>query len=190
MNFIEIARASQEAPEATESAEQSGGVLESLGINGQLFAFQLVNFILVAAILWFLILKPLTKKMAERKKIIDESLDNVKKIEANLAKSNEDYQKKLDEAKAEANKILDKVAADGKRLTESAKEQAKKEIEILAGQAKAKIKEERDEMIGVIKKDAADLVATALEKILKEKVDNKKDKELIEEALKTVKTRK
>ncbi|MCX6778657.1 MAG: ATP synthase F0 subunit B, partial [Candidatus Magasanikbacteria bacterium] len=78
MNFIEIAHASEAPTELTETTEQSGGVLGSLGINGQLFVFQLINFILVAAILWFLILKPLTKKMAERKKIIDESLDNVK----------------------------------------------------------------------------------------------------------------
>lgn len=190
MNFIEIARASERAPELTESTEQENGVLDSLGINGQLFVFQLINFAIVAAILWFLILKPLTKKMAERKKIIDESLDNVKKIEENLAKSNIDYQAKLTEARSEANKILEKAMIESRQATENTKEQAKKEIEFLVTQAKNKIGEERAEMISVIKKDTADLVVAALEKVLKEKVDSKKDKELIEDVVKNVKLNK
>ncbi len=188
MNFIEIAHASEEAPELTETTGTAeGGVLGSLGINGQLFVFQLINFALVAAILWFLILKPLTKKMADRKKIIDESLNNVKKIEDNLAKSNTEYQKIINEAKTESHQILEKTAAESKRLSDEIKDQSKKEIESLVIQAKEKIKEEREEMILAIKKDAGELVITALEKILKEKVDNNKDKELIESAVKSIK---
>lgn len=191
MNFIDIAHASEEAHELTETTESTnGGVLSSLGINGQLFVFQLINFALVAAILWFLILKPLTKKMAERKKIIDESLDNVKKIEDNLTKSNSEYQKIISEAKVESNQILEKTAGESKRLSEEIKEQSKKEIESLVIQAKERIKEEREEMISVIKKDAGELVIAALEKILKEKVDGKKDKELIENAVKSIKLKK
>ncbi|MCX6779339.1 MAG: hypothetical protein NTU97_03855, partial [Candidatus Magasanikbacteria bacterium] len=91
---------------------------------------------------------------------------------------------------AEANKILEKTTLENKQLAESIKEQTKKEIASLTAQAKTKIKEEREEMISVIKKDAGDLVVAALEKILKEKVDSKKDKELIEGVVKTLKAQK
>ena len=61
------------------------GTLSSLGINGTLFIFQLINFAIVALILWYLILKPITKKMSERQKMIDDGIDNAKKIEDNIA---------------------------------------------------------------------------------------------------------
>ena len=63
------------------------GLAASLGLNGQLFAWQLLNFAVVAAIVWFLILKPLTSKLEERKKLIDDSLDKAKEIETNFETS-------------------------------------------------------------------------------------------------------
>ena len=105
MFFIDIVHASSEAASAAAEGAQEG-LLASLGINVTLFLFQLANFIVVALILWFLILKPLTKKMAERQAIIDQSLENAKKVEENLHKSERKYQERVDLSKVEANKIL------------------------------------------------------------------------------------
>src|SRR3989344_8781458 len=102
MFFIDVVYASEAA---VETASQTG-LLGSLGINSTLFLFQLINFAAVAAIAWFLILKPLTKKMSERQRIIDESLDNAKKVSENLEKSEADYQKRLKQARLEAEKVL------------------------------------------------------------------------------------
>ncbi|MEK9158891.1 MAG: ATP synthase F0 subunit B, partial [Patescibacteria group bacterium] len=75
--FIETVYASEEAAEA--AGQVSEGLLASLGINLPLFIFQLINFAIVAVILWFLILKPLTKKLAERQKMIDDSISNAER---------------------------------------------------------------------------------------------------------------
>ncbi len=72
----------QEQVVASEAVKSS--VLGSLGIEGKLLAFQFVNFSIVLAVVWFLILKPLVKKLEERRQIIDESLDNAKKVETEL----------------------------------------------------------------------------------------------------------
>src|SRR3989339_519706 len=115
INFIDTALASetaeQEATQTTEEGGTSGGVLADLGINGTLFVAQLINFALVAMILWFLILKPLTKKMSERQKMIDESIDNAKKIQENLNKSEKEYQTRIDQSKVDANKIMEKTTS-------------------------------------------------------------------------------
>lgn len=183
MNFIDIAYASEDAESTTETT-QNEGIAASFGLSTQLFIFQLVNFAIVAAILWFLILKPLTKTMGERKKIIDESLENAKKVEDNLLKSEQKFKEKLDEAKKESYKIIEKAVKEGEKLSAEVKTKAKKDIEFLVDQAKVKIQSERQETMENIKKEAANLVVLALEKILNEKIDSKKDKELIEEALK------
>lgn len=189
MNFIETAYAAIEenaapAAEHTTTESANGGVLASLGINGTLLAAQFVNFTLVVLVLWFLILKPLTKKMSERQQIINDSLDNAKKVEENLKKSEADYLAKMNEAKAEATKVIEKSVTDAEAAALTVKNKAKQEIEDLISQAKRNIKTERDEMKQEIKKETAEMIITALEKILSEKITDKKDKELIGEMVK------
>ncbi|OGH90746.1 MAG: ATP synthase F0 subunit B [Candidatus Magasanikbacteria bacterium RIFOXYC2_FULL_39_8] len=163
------------------------GLAASLGLNGQLFAWQLLNFAVVAAIVWFLILKPLTSKLEERKKLIDDSLDKAKEIETNFETSEKKYQEKLDEAKAEANKVIEQAHAEGKQLGDSMKTQAKVEVEKLVEQAKKHIAAEKDTMFEDIKKEAASMIVLALEKVLGEKMDSEKDKKIIEESLRNLK---
>lgn len=188
-NLVEIARAAEEATEAAAEHAATGdqGILASLGINGPMFLAQLMNFAIVVAILWFLILKPLTKKLAERQKMIDDSIANSKKIEDTLARGEKDYQDRIDRAKVEANKILEKANAEAGKMGDEMKVKAKKEIESLVETAKRNLKNEQQEMVAGLKKETASFVALAVEKILGEKMDKEKDKKLINETLDALK---
>jgi len=181
MNLIDIAQA--EELENTADA----GVAASLGLNTQLFIFQLINFAIVASIIWFMILKPLTKKMAERKKIIDDSIDNVKKVEENLLQSEQKFKETLDEAKVAANAVIEKANAEAEKLSTDVKNKARTEIASLFEQAKIKIQAEKDEVMTGIKTETAGLIVMAVEKILKEKMDKKKDMEMVEETIHQIK---
>lgn len=189
-NILDLAVAHAETEASHEAVATEGGaeegLLASLGINGPLFAFQLINFAIVSVILWFLILKPLTKKMAEREKIIGESIDNAKRVETNLQKSEKDYQGKIDTAKIEANKILERANEEAEGMAEKLKVKATTEIEGLVEQAKRNIKKEKDDMIYGLKKETGELVVLALEKVLGDKMDNDKDKKVIEDTLKNL----
>ncbi len=183
MSLTNIAYAAEETVPTTAD----GGVLASLGINGTLFVFQLVNFAIVVAVLWFLILKPLTKKISERQKMIDDSIDNAKKIETNLGMSERKYQEKIDQAKVDANKFIEKAQQEAAQVAEAMKEKTRKEIEQLVETARKNIKTERDESINELKEQAADLIIAAAEKILSAKIDVEKDDKIIEEAVKSLK---
>jgi len=191
INFIDTAWASEatgeETTQTTEEGGTSGGVLADLGINGTLFVAQLINFALVAMILWFLILKPLTKKMAERQKMIDESIDNAKKIQENLNKSEKEYQSRIDQSKVDANKIMEKTTLAAAAATEEAKVLARKEIEQLVLQARKSIVNEKDIMSAELKAETANFIILALEKVIGEKFDSNKDKKFIEDILQKLK---
>lgn len=159
-------------------------ITASLGLNAQLFVFQLINFAIVAGILWFLVLKPLTKKMEERKKMVDESIDNAKRVETNLQMSEQKFQEKVDEAKVEANKIIEKSHEEGKVLSDKLRQKAHEDIELLVQQAKKNIEIDKKEMREEIKKDTAEIIILALEKILGKKITEDVDKEFIEGILK------
>ena len=186
MSLINTAYAAETAPHTTAESTD-GGVLATLGINETLFAFQLVNFAIVVAVLWFMILKPLTKKMSERQKLIDDSIDNAKKIETNLGMSERKYQERIDQAKVDANKFIEKAQHEALLVAEATKEKTKKEIEQLVETARKNIKTERDESINELKEHAADLIIAAAEKILSAKIDVAKDDKVIEEAVKSLK---
>lgn len=179
MQFIDTVYAATEAPATAQS-----GVLASLGINSTLFIAQLINFALVAVIIWFMILKPLTKKLAERQKMIDESIANSKKVQENLARSEQHFQMRVDEAKVEANKVVERATQEAEKMGAAMKIKAKQEIEILVDQARRNFNIERDEIRADIKKEAAEMITTALQKILSVKMTDKKDQELIVEMIK------
>ncbi len=187
MMFTNIAYAATTAEETPATETTSDSPLAGLGINGTLFVAQLINFTIVALILWFLILKPLTKKMSERQKMIDDSIDNAKKIQDNLNKSEKEYQTRIDQAKVESNKILEKAATESEAMVEEAKTNAKKEIERLVSQARDSIKAEKETMQTQLKEETVNFLVLALEKILGEKVTDHSDKKLIDEVLKKLK---
>jgi F-type H+-transporting ATPase subunit b len=170
--------------EHTESVAKDEGVIASLGLNGQLFVSQLINFALVFCVLWFLILKPLTKKMEERRLMINDSLDKAKEIETNLMMSQQKYQEKLDEAKVEANKVLERATQEANEVGDKMKVKAKQDIQFLIEQAKRNIQTERDEAMGAVRDEAVGTIFAVLEKILPAKMTNENDKKAIEEALK------
>jgi len=187
MKFIDIAYAMEEAVEQTaeHGAEvaQDVGLLASLGIDWKLFVFQLINFAIVFLILWFLILKPLTKKLEERKDIIDESLEKANKIDDALRKTEIKYQEKIDQAKTEANIIAEQAHINTEKMVDTMKVKAKKDVEDLVTQARLQIQSEREDMMIGVKKEVVELVMQVTEKIIKEKMDEKKDKKIIEDSL-------
>ena len=158
-----------------QSSSDTGGAVNTL------------NFAVVALIVWFLILKPLAKKMEERRKIIDDSLDQAREIETRHALSREQYQTAVAEAKAEANRIVASAHDEAAALAGQMKGETKKEIDVLVSQAKKNIELDRQNMQQEVKKEIVDVVIAAVEKILEEKLDEKEDRKLVEGALKSIK---
>jgi len=166
---------------------QDQSVLAALGLDTHIFVSQLINFVIVFLVVWFLILKPLTKKMEERKNIIDESLDKAKEVEKNLMMSEESYKAKLEEAKKEANSIIEKAHGEAVALGEKMKETTKQEIDGLVTQAKKSIALEREEALSAVKSHSVELISAALAKIVGSEMSEKTDKKVIEDALKSMK---
>ncbi len=158
-------------------------LIETFHIDIKLLIAQAVNFAVVFSIIYFFALKPLMRVMGERARTIEKSLNDAKKIEENLAKAEEDYKEKISEAKKEASAILVKAAETAEVKKKETVNKAKEEIGVIINQEKAKMQSEKAIVLKEIKKEVADLVVASLEKILKEKVDGKKDKEIIREVI-------
>jgi len=165
----------------TEAA--SPGVLQSLGLNWQLFLAQLINFSLVLYVVWRWIYRPLLKIMDARSKKIEQGLAN-----AEAAK------KQLAEADTQRKNIAQAARKEGQRLVEEARKKAEQEkgrvmaetevsLDIQLNDARARLKHEKEAVIGAIKNEMADLISQATEKVAMGAVDQTKQRDLIKQAL-------
>lgn len=159
-------------------------IIETFHLDIKLLIAQAVNFAIVFAVLYWFVIKPLSKIMGERTKKIEKSLEDAKEIEARLGNTKKDYDEVIAGGKIKANEIMEKAneLAEKKKAEMIAK--AKEEIGVIINQEKAKLQADKGQALKEIKKEMAELIASSLEKVLGEKIDAKKDNELIKKSIK------
>ena len=143
----------------------------------------MVNFAIVVAVLWFFALKPLAKKMSERTKTIEKSLEEAKTISRNVQKSEEDRERAVADARGAAQKILDEAKSLALSDREKNLNEAKLLVQKVVMDGKKQLALEKEKMVQDIKNETADLVILATTKLLEKMVDKKIDKELVNKAL-------
>ncbi len=154
-----------------------------IGISWQGLLAQIVNFILLLVVLYFLGYKPIRRMLDQRSERIKEGLDKAELAGQAAARAEEEVQRRLDEARKEGQGILAQAAEIGDRLKSEAREEARKEAEALIQKARAEIGIERDETIERLRQEFADLAILAAEKVIKETLDKERHRRLIEEVL-------
>lgn len=159
-------------------------LIEIFHVDIKLLIAQMINFVIVFCILYFLILKPLLKVMENRTKVIEKSLQDAKDIEENLIRAEKDYEKKIIIAKKEANKILERtIEISGEKKKEMVAK-AKDEIGQIMENEKANLQSEKAKTLKEIKREVVDLVIISVEKVLDRKLDGKEDKNIIKRMIK------
>jgi F-type H+-transporting ATPase subunit b len=174
--FIHIARAAEEAA-ANES------VAGMFGLNAKLFIAQLINFGIVLFVLWKWVFKPVSKGLLARTAKIDQSLKDAETIAADRKELEVTKQAELTAARHEAATILTAARQEAAQVRDQLLSETKQEQERLVEQTKAKLIQEQTAMVAGAREQVADLVISATEKILRAKLDERKDKELIKKAL-------
>lgn len=159
-------------------------IIETFHIDLKLLLAQVINFVIVFAVLYYFGIIPLMKIMKERSAKIEKSLDDAKAAEAKLIEIEKDHKETIAKARQEAAKILEdaKKIADQRRVDMLQK--AKDEIGTIINQEKEKMVAEKAKVIKDIRAEVADLVTASVEKILDKKLDSKEDKELIKKNIK------
>lgn len=176
--------ATEEHGEEASHEEVDPGLLGTLGINWKLLIAQLINFGIVLFVLWKWVFKPVSSGLEARTTKIEKSLEDATNIETAKREFESWKNKALSDAQNEAAKIV----TDAKTEAESSKKEildsARIEQDKIIAQTRTALEEERAQTIASIKAEMAEMVVTATQTILGEKLDSTKDKELIKQSLK------
>lgn len=148
--------------------------------TGLLFWMTLV-FLVVLFILWRFGFKAIVGMINDRKKFIDESLENAHNANMRLANIQKEGESILQEARQKQAQILKEASATRDSIIEQAHNKAREESARLISEAKAEIETQKQAAISDIKNQVAELSVQIAEKVLRGKLsDDKKQMDLID----------
>ena len=171
---------------AAGSAASSSNPAVLFGLDWKLFLAQLFNFAIILFVLWKWVFGPIGKKLAERTDKIEKSLQQVKEIEEKHKQAEADRILEIEKARKEANTIVEKAQVAANHTKDQILADAKLASEKMILQAKQVLADEKNKLMREVREEAATLVVAAAERLLREKIDVKKDQELIKESLKNL----
>lgn len=168
------------AEAATEHAEETG----ILGFSPQSFIIQLLTFILVFALLKKFAFNRIVTMLDERHKVIDEGVRHGQQMKAEREKFEQETSKIAREARHQADGIIGDAQKEARDIIREAEKAANKKSDNILKDTEARIAEEVEQAKRRLEKDVAGLVSEATEALVEEKIDARKDSELIDKAIK------
>ncbi|MBU1039409.1 F0F1 ATP synthase subunit B [Patescibacteria group bacterium] len=158
-------------------------LLNALGIDWKLLVAQIVNFLVIMAVLYKFVYKPLMDFLNKRQDRISSSLEQTRQMEENLKQLEAKKEEMIIEAKKQSQLIIsqaEKEAVDkGREVMIKVKQEAALAIE----SARQAFATEQQTQIQVLRQQAAKLVTSALAKIVGKAPAQAVDADLIKEAV-------
>ena len=164
-------------------------LLGKLGIDWRLLIAQIINFLLLLVILYRLLYKPVIALLDQRSAKIEKSLQAAQQIEANLKQTESERAQKILAAKKEAAVIINQAKEAAAQQRQETIIKARAEVAQVVAASKQQLAQAKDKMVREAKAEVAEVVVLAAEKILAEKLDSKKDQEIINQVLSQVKAK-
>jgi F-type H+-transporting ATPase subunit b len=169
------------AAEAAHAEEATG--LGALGVSAQAFVIQLVTFVFVFLLLKKFAFAPIGRLLEKRRQTIDDGVRLGQKLERQREKMDQEAAKITREARHEADRIIASGHKESREVLREAEKKANRKTEAMLADAEARIHEDIQAAKRKLEKDIVGLVSEATEAIVGEKVDPKKDAEIIEKVI-------
>jgi F-type H+-transporting ATPase subunit b len=182
--------AAHAAPAAHGAAEAHGPVADiiklfgSFGVDGPHLLVQLVNFSILAFVLYRFAVKPALGQMEERNRLIEKGLADAQAATQRLAEAQQASEAKLNAAADEAAKILAEARNSAKAAVEAAKSEASAAQAEVVAKAKAAIEADRVKMMNEVRGEVSRLVVETAAKVLEQNLDDAMRGRLNEAAVK------
>ena len=157
--------------------------MEALGINLGYLISQIVNFTLLAILLYFVAYKPVLRMLDDRSARIKKGLEDAEEASRRAAQMEQEFEQRMVEARREGQEII----AQSTQMSEKARQEilatAREESRAEIDKAKEEIARERDMAMAELRLQVADLSLTISEKVIGEALDEQRQRRLIEEFL-------
>jgi len=151
---------------------------------------QIIGFLIAVFLLKKFAWKPLLSILEQRRLKIKSEFDNIDKEKKKVEDLLSLYETKLKEIDSLARVKIQEAAREGQKLANEIKENARKESKDILNKAREEIQRDVDKAKVQLKNDLVNMAMRAAEKLIRERLDEEKDKKLIAEFIEAVHTQK
>ncbi len=157
--------------------------MEALGINLGYLVSQIVNFTLLAVLLYFVAYKPILRMLDERSARIKTGLEDAEAASRRAAEIEQEFEQRMTEARKEGQEIIAQATQMSEKARQEILETAREESRAQIDKAKEEIARERDLAMAELRQQVADLSLTISEKVIGKTLDEQRQRQLIAEFL-------
>ncbi len=163
-------------------AEEVSGI-GALGFDGKAFLIQMVTFLLAYIVLRKYAFGPILEVLRRRRETIESSVKLTEDLQKEKDKLESTVEKTLHEARAQADEMIAGAQESSRQVVREAEDKAREKAASIATEAKSRIAADTAIAREQMKQEIVGLISDATEVIIDEKVDSKKDADLIKKAL-------
>jgi len=150
-----------------------------LSVNPGLIIWQILIFVILLFILKKIAWKPLLTALHTREQSIRDSIDQAEKLKLESEALIAENKKMLSQANAQSMKIINDAKETANKMRDEMMLKAQDDSRKLIEQAKSEIKQEKESAMSDLRNEVSELAIKAAEKILKENLDESKQKKIV-----------
>lgn len=154
-------------------------ILGALKIEIPQLITHIIGFVIFVWILKRYAWKPILGLLDERRDRIKSSFDEIDSKNAAADKLNQEYQAKLRDIDNEARKRLTAAVQEGEKIAAQIKDTAREEAKEIMARTKSELEQDFAKARVQLKEDVVNLTISATEKIIRERLDGQKHRDLI-----------
>ena len=147
-----------------------------MDVSGEMFLWTLGTFTVVAVLLTKYAWRPILDGLDKREHTIRTSVEDAKKVAAEMAGIEEVRTRRIAEADAKAGEIVSRARQAGIEAERVIKEKAQKEAGILVENAEREIDAATEKAAAALRKESVEAAVTLAEKILHQNLDAEKQR--------------
>ncbi len=176
------------ASDAPSAAEQGmvEEILTTFGVNWPLFISQVISFLIVAFVLKKFAFGPVQAMLEQRRLRISEGEEKLKRIETQLAESEQRTQEALDKANESAQRLINEAKESAAVLSEKKSQEAISSAQQILAKAEEAAKADRKAMTAELKQEFGRLIAATTANVTGKVLTDSDQKRINEEALASV----
>ena len=141
-------------------------ITEKFGVSVPTLIAQMVNFCLVALVLYYFAVKPISTTLEERQQKISDGLQYAEEMKDQLAEAERERTEKVKQAAIGAQKILAEAREQSKEMIEIKTQEAAAQAEAIIRKASEATELERQKMLADVRQEVARLVVATSSKVL------------------------
>lgn len=158
--------------------------MEALGINLGYLVSQIVNFTLLAALLYVVAYRPIMAMLDKRSALIKKGLEDAEAASRQAAEMEQEFERRMADARKEGQEQIAHATQVGQKVRQEILDKAHEDAQALIDKAKEEIGREREQAMSELRKQVADLSLTISQKVIGETLDEQAQRRLIARFLK------